>query len=177
MNLAGRSLLAGAALAALCVSRAAAFAPAPPDAPLDRIVFTSMSEDGKKVGVFVMNADGTHIRRLTDAPGEDGFPAWSPDGTKIAFSTTRDDCAHSESPDCKSSGDIGPYEDIWVMNADGSDQRRVSDRVGQLPVWSPNGRWILFSPGLNLVRLDGSGLTAVDVPGPPSEPEFPDWIL
>src|SRR5439155_11866140 len=38
--------------------------------------------------IFVMNVDGSGLRQLTDAPGEDGFPSWSPDGRKIAYSTT-----------------------------------------------------------------------------------------
>jgi Tol biopolymer transport system component len=124
--------------------------------------------------VFVMNADGTEITRLTDAPGEDGFPAWSPDGSMIAFSTTRDDCSHSNAQGCKTSGDIGPYLDIWIMDADGSNQHRLSDRVGQFATWSPDGRLLLFSPGLNVVRADGSGLTRIPVSGV-GTPEFPDW--
>src|SRR2546422_10190515 len=95
--------------------------------------------------IFVMNPDGSGVEQLTDAPGEDGFPSWSPDGTKIAYSTTRDDCSNSTAADCRTTGDIGPYQTIYVMNADGSDQHRLSlqrseeRRVGKecRSRWSP----------------------------------------
>ena len=54
--------------------------------------------------VFVMNADGTEVRQLTDNDDWDGVPAWSPDGKRIAFASDRD-------------GDL----EIFVMNADGTD--------------------------------------------------------
>jgi TolB protein len=50
--------------------------------------------------IYVMRADGTNPTRLTDNPAEDILPAWSPDGTKIAFQSRR--------------GDIVP--EIYVMN-------------------------------------------------------------
>ena len=60
-----------------------------------------------------MNADGSDLDRSTRSPGLDVRPAWSPDGTRIAFTSNRD----------------GNYE-IYVMNADGSDlaQRDVAPR-------------------------------------------------
>ena len=51
-----------------------------------------------------MRADGTHVRRLTDSPGLDEGPEFSPDGTKIVFSSARDG-----------------QQELYVMNADGSD--------------------------------------------------------
>jgi hypothetical protein len=42
--------------------------------------------------IYDTYADGSHPKRLTHAPGPDGFPDWSPDGSKIAFSSERDDC-------------------------------------------------------------------------------------
>jgi len=53
--------------------------------------------------VYIMNADGSGQRRLTQNPGWDGYPAWSPDGHSIAFDSERD-------------GKVG----LYVMNADGS---------------------------------------------------------
>jgi Tol biopolymer transport system component len=143
-----------------------------------KIAFMSQEADAggndPNYNIFVVNADGSGLRRLTDAPGEDGFPSWSPDGRKIAFSSTRDDCSNSSAADCRTTGDIGPYQTIYVMNADGSDQHRLSLQLGQFVDWSPDGRYLVFSPGLQVIRPDGTGLTSINV-AVGAEPEFADW--
>lgn len=143
----------------------------------NRIAFMSMEPGARgndpEYNVYVMNADGTGLKQLTDSPGQDGYPAWSPDGSRIAFSSTRDDCGNSTATDCKTTGDIGPFHTLYVMNADGSNQRRLTDTFGQFMDWSPDGRYLVFSPGLNVIRSDGSGLLSLDVAV--SGPVFPDW--
>lgn len=136
----------------------------------------SASGSNPDYNVFVMNADGTGIERLTDAPGEDGWPAWSPDGSQIVFSSARDDCSISDAPDCGSTGDIGPWADVWIMDADGSNQRRLTSEFGQFFAWSPDGSAILVA-GADpfLIRPDGTGFTPFPVAGA-SHPLFPDWI-
>ena len=72
------------------------------------------SPDGRKIAfgssrsgdfeIYVMNADGSDVVRLTQSSGLDVRPAWSPDGKRIAFTSNRD----------------GNY-DIYIVNADGSD--------------------------------------------------------
>ena len=68
--------------------------------------------------------------QLTDSFGPDGWPAWSPDGAQIAFSSVRDDCSYSDAPDCRTTGDVGPHHDIWVVNADGTGLARVTPEFG-----------------------------------------------
>jgi Tol biopolymer transport system component len=125
--------------------------------------------------IYVVNADGTNLRRLTDAPGPDGWPAWSPNGHRILFSSVRDDCAFFRARHCKTTGDIGPYYTLYVMNADGTHQRRVSDAFAQIADWSPDGRYIVFDghTGLSVIRPNGSGLTTLPTGVSPSG--FPDW--
>ena len=82
-----------------------------------------------------MNADGSHQRNLTRNDGRDAWPVWSPDGQRIAFMSQRD-----------------RNDGIYVMNADGSDQRKVLDSEdGFWPVWSPDGQQIAF-----MSRRDGN---------------------
>jgi len=140
-----------------------------------QIAFMSPGE-GTQYDIYVMNADGTDVRRLTEFPDDDGWPAWSPDGRQIVFSSVRDDCLYSEAKDCLTTGDIGPWHTLYVMNADGTDQHRLSRTFGQYAVWSPDGQFILFAPWLNVIRPDGTGLTRLPVEGTPAEPEMPDWI-
>jgi Tol biopolymer transport system component len=81
--------------------------------------FTQGTEAQEK-DIYVMRADGSHVRRLTDSPGLDEGPEFSPDGTKIAFSSARDG-----------------QQEIYVMDADGSNPRRLTDNPArdESPDW------------------------------------------
>ncbi len=85
---------------------------------------------GQNTDIYVMNVNGTGLKRLTTAPENDHAPQWSPDGTKIAFRSDRD----------------GNGE-IYVMNADGSNQTRLTNNPAREhgPDWSPDGTRIIFS--------------------------------
>ena len=76
-----------------------------------------------------MAADGTAIIQLTDHPGIDTRPAWSPDGSKIAYTSLIQ----------------GNYE-IFVMDADGSHQKQVTANVGKddFACWHPDGKRIFY---------------------------------
>ena len=126
------------------------------DAPTGNVIaFQSelVADDGtSNFEVFLINADGSGLKQLTDDPGFDGSPSWSPDGTKFLFSSSRGE------------------GDIWTMNADGSNQREIAD--GGSHFWSPDGdRFVFlgtipgctgpFGIGISVVNLDGSNQTSV----------------
>jgi Tol biopolymer transport system component len=146
-----------------------------------RIAFMSQTWNGAggNYEIFVMNADGSRVRQLTDVPGDDGWPAWSPDGSKIAFTSLRDDCAFTDRAGCKDFDDVGEFHTLYVMDADGSNQTRVTDVFGQFAVWSPDGEYIAFTPapgGIYVMRPDGSDLTLIEIESLPADIQMPDWV-
>ncbi|MGI8499429.1 MAG: TolB family protein [Gemmatimonadaceae bacterium] len=145
-----------------------------------RIVFTSL-KDGD-LDIYTMTVDGRDVRRLTSTPGYDGGAFYSPDGTQIVYR------AHHPTD----SADLRQYRDlleqrivrpnrmeIWVMNADGSNQHQVTHLGGANfgPYFTPDGKRIIFSSNyrnprsgnfdLFLVSTDGQGLEQVT-----TSPEF-----
>jgi Tol biopolymer transport system component len=131
--------------------------------------YPSFSPDGTKIAfeghagsdyeVYVVDVASGVVQQLTDSPGRDGWPAWSPDGSTIAFSTVRDDCSLA-TPDaeCWRGGPEDEHSDIWLMDADGGNQRRLTPEVSQFVTWSPDGAYLLVSGhALFVVRPDGTG--------------------
>jgi Tol biopolymer transport system component len=132
-----------------------------------KIAFQS-NRDGN-FEIYVMNADGSAPKRLTNHPDWDVDPSWSPDGSKIVFRSRRD----------------GNWE-IYVMNADGSAVTRLTNdpAFDAQPVWSPDGKQIAFSSdrfvnatgthfwGIYVMNADGSAVRSLITPFSDSAP---DW--
>jgi len=100
-----------------------------PAGPSGQIVFES--DIGGRPKIFLLDLAEARVTPLTfDTSYRDERPVWSPDGRRIAFSSTRS----------------GSY-DLWVMNADGSDPVRMTDSPApdQDPSWSPDGRSLYFT--------------------------------
>jgi TolB protein len=135
-----------------------------------------MGHDGSDYDVYVADLRTGAASRLTRAAGSDGWPAWSPDGSTIAFASERDDCLHApRTAPCwvDPGGEPGEHHDIWLIDADGSNQRRVTPEYGHFVTWSPDGKLLLVSgASLYVIRPDGSG--RVDVL--PESGGIPDWI-
>jgi Tol biopolymer transport system component len=89
--------------------------------------------------IYVMNSDGTRPRRLTNNTGNDVTPAWSPDGARVLFASTRPGVTGRQ---------------LYVMAADGSDVRQLTSMAGNpgFGTWSPDGQHIAF----HALREDGS---------------------
>lgn len=116
------------------------------------------SSSGGELDTYAMDRDGTDLRQLTDAPGDDSGAGWSPDGEKILFGSNR-----------KGSG-------IYLMNPDGTGVVRVLKAPQELsgvdtlrPAWSPDGKKIVWTgkyegdvgASIYVMNRDGSGLTAI----------------
>lgn len=99
--------------------------------------------------LFVMNADGSDVRQVTNLSNMGGRNTWSPDGARLAFYR-------------------GPQGDrnIYIINVDGTGLVKLTDGGDNLgPSWSPDGNWIVFTSfrdgnnELYIIHPDGTGLT------------------
>lgn len=119
-----------------------------------RLAFTSHRSGDSDV--WVVDVDGRNLRNLTRAPNAlDDRPSWSPDGSRIAFGSSRDSSSQDET---RETGDV------YVMDANGRNVRRLTRaaRGSYAPAWSPDGKLIAVNSQrdgnseLYLMKADGS---------------------
>jgi TolB protein len=121
-----------------------------------RIVFSNHDD------VWIVDVSGTNLRRLTRSPWHEFDPSLSPDGRLIAYRSEPND-----------------YPELWLMNADGSGQHRLTEDGG-FPTWSSDGSMIAYAPGggpsgkssIAIMNPDGSGRRRL--PGT-DYGEYPSW--
>ncbi len=97
--------------------------------------------------LYIVDSDGSNLHRITTSPDWDSLPAWSPDGSSIAYVHGHDG-----------------NDDIWVVGSDGSDPHPVNEAPGLdlLPSWSPDGKSLTFAsnragnPEIYVMASDGS---------------------
>jgi Tol biopolymer transport system component len=130
--------------------------------------------------ICVISRDGSGLHRLTDTPGENTQPDWSPDGEWIAFESNRLGwpslpTATPAGYDSETFGD----EDVWVMRSDGSQQRNLTSNPledDSFPAWSPDGAWIVFSRYGQLHIVARDDVESQPLTNSPGIDNFPDWI-
>ena len=133
----------------------------PPDSgpPGTDIVFQARDSARARSDIYVVNADGSGLTRLTDDPQGGAVPTWSRDGRQIYFYSSNRD------------GSTG--SGVYVMQPDGTDVRRVTNGISGPYAVSPDGTRIAFgagseaNPDLFVMNVDGSERTLIlDLPCP-----------
>lgn len=127
-----------------------------------KIAFVRMerTDSGAQMDIYSMRPNGSGLRRLTADPANDSEPAWSADGTKIVFNSTR-----------------GGNTDIYVMDADGRNVRRLTyeSSVEFHPEWTRDGRIVFNSDrdgNTDLYVMDADGQNTVRLTNTPGN----DWL-
>jgi len=148
----------------------------------------SWSPDGKRIAfqrvnttaqparlgvIYVINADGTHLRRLTPRTMDASNPRWSRDGTRIAFNDYAEDVSNKSA-------------NIYTIRPDGTSLRKVTHYTGGtkrafVNDWSPDGRQIVYHligdavNDLYVVNTDGTNTHALTRLGPNANPRHSTW--
>jgi Tol biopolymer transport system component len=105
--------------------------------------------------IYLVNTDGTGLEPLTETPGWEEDPSWSPDGSRIVYAAYPPGNLYVDAAS------------IWVMNADGSDKVQLSAGYGFSPAWSPDGKQVVYlavpSAGQQQNRVAGNAQTQIDI--------------
>jgi Tol biopolymer transport system component len=142
-----------AASAAVGVATSTAIVPG----PAGQIAFES-NRDGDNE-IFAMNSDGTIERQLTSNAANDVFPAWSPAGDKISFSSDR-----------HQAGNL----DVYVMDADGSDPTQLTNSPGddRGASWTSDGQKVIFHSARNATATAAFDVFVMNADGSDEHPIF-----
>jgi TolB protein len=141
-----------------------------------RIAFQRYNTTAQPAGrsaIYVMNADATHLRRLTPRSMDASNPRWSSDGTRIAFNDYAEDVPNKSA-------------NVYTIRPDGTSLRKVTHytrgkKRAFVNDWSPDGRQIVYHligdavSDLYVVNADGTNTHALTQLGPKANPRHSTW--
>lgn len=116
--------------------------------------------------IYVVEADGDNPTNLSNSPEDDTYPMWAPDGSKIAFDSSRDG-----------------NREIYVMNPDGTGQTRLTNHPDSdvCPSWSPDSAWITFHStrdgNMEIYKMAVTGLSQTRLTTNPDWDWGPSWCM
>ena len=130
-----------------------------------QIAFSSNREGGRDI--FIMNADGSDMRKVVDTGLDDYFPDWSPDGTQLAFFA-------ADWPSTR--------QDIYTVIIDGSNLVNLTNTpniVDEDPTWSPDGSQIIFQTdrdrNFEIYMMNPDGSQPENLTSHPGRDYWPEW--
>jgi Tol biopolymer transport system component len=160
-----------ATLLCLALSLVAASGAGRSAAPPELIAFVrenpTRTDINASVDLWVVRTDGGGARKVVGSSGWDEYPAWSPDGRRIAFDRAIYEAGERE--------DSLKTIDVWVVGVDGRGRRNVThDGSAAYPAWSPSGSTLAFvrGDGVFIIKADGSARRHV---GRRTDPTAPAW--
>jgi len=116
--------------------------------------------------VYVMNADGTEPVNLTQGPGQEYDPVWSPDGLHLLYASN-----------------WNANDEIWIMDAEGNSKINLTNHpaTDRHPAWSPDGRQIVFSANRDhhnsdIYIMDADGTNVVRLTFNEEPDAWPTWF-
>jgi Tol biopolymer transport system component len=133
-----------------------------------RIAFENDSVGYINCSIYTINTDGTNLQRLTSNINYDRDPAWSHDGTKIAFSR-------------RVVTENIRTDQIFVMNSDGSNQHNITNTLTyeRVPCWSPDDNQIAFASNrdgnLEIYVMNADGSNQRNITNNPASDFDPSW--
>ncbi|MEA2055181.1 MAG: DUF5050 domain-containing protein [Candidatus Thermoplasmatota archaeon] len=132
------------------------------------IVFSGRYSKDDNFNIWLMNADGSDKRHLTNDTDSDNVnmpgSCWCPGNDRICFSSDRID-----------------NDEIWTMKPDGSDLQRVTNNPANdwEPTWSPDGKWLVFQSDRNgnweIYKIRSDGTDIVQLTNDPANDWEPNW--
>jgi Tol biopolymer transport system component len=130
------------------------------------LAFESGNVNSTDWDIYVINVDGSGLTRLTNTASNNGSPTWSPDGTRIGFSS-----------------EIDGNMEIYTINIDGSGQMNLSNNPAfdWNPAWSPDGKHIAFVSGRDgnedIYVMNADGSEQINLTGNSIQEQYPTWSL